>query len=167
MAQSKKRKALILGIGNILLKDEGVGVRAMELFKETYEPTEAVSCVDGGTSGIGLLSLIKDFTHIIIFDAVSSDSPPGTIHRFSGKDLEKGPPLKTTAHQLGVKDLLLLSAFEGHRPEVSIIGIVPGNISAGLALTPLIKGKLPEAIEAAAEELTRFGFKVKKRKKDA
>lgn len=160
-----RKKALVLGIGNILLRDEGLGVKAIDFFEQTYDLPEGVSCVDGGTAGIKLLSLLKEFTHIIIIDAVASrKEKPGAIIRFGGKDLELVPPLKTTAHQLGVKDLLTLLKFEGHTPVVRIIGVVPEDISAGMELSQLIKKKLPGIAEAISEELEGFGFKAEKKK---
>lgn len=169
MTLKTKKRALVLGVGNILLRDDGLGVRTAEFFERSYSSGSDVSCLDGGTAGAGLLPLFGEFSHIIIIDALSSDSPPGTIRAFSGEDLiKKGARLKTTAHSIGVKDLLALAAFEGSCPEVSIIGIVPSDISPGLELSDEVMDALPEAARTISRELKRFGFKTAKRKrKDA
>lgn len=164
MVQKTGKKALVLGIGNILLSDEGLGVRAVELFQEQYSFKRDVSCIDGGTAGLGLLSYIRDFTHIIIIDALSAKGAPGAVIRIPGSDIPAWPALKSTsAHQLGVRELLTLARFEGLNPEVTIIGIIPKDISAGLELTPEVKGSLPEAVRLITEELAAFGFKVRKK----
>lgn len=169
LARKTKKRALVLGVGNILLKDDGLGVRTAEFFSHSYSFGSDVSCLDGGTAGAGLLPLFSEFSHIIIIDALSSDSPPGTIYKFSGEDLKKkGARLKTTAHSIGVKDLLDLAAFEGSHPVVSIIGIVPSDISPGLDISDPVREKLPEAAGQISDTLKRFGFKTAKRKrKDA
>lgn len=169
MARKTKKRALVLGVGNILLRDDGLGVRTAEFFAHSYSFGSDISCLDGGTAGAGLLPLFSEFSHIVIIDALSSDSPPGTIVNFSGEDLKKkGARLKTTAHSIGVKDLLELAAFEGSHPMVTIIGMVPAEISPGLEISETVRKALPEAAKAISEELKRFGFKTAKRKrKDA
>ena len=116
-----------------------------------------------------LLSLFNEFSHIIIIDALSSDSLPGTIYTFSGEALKKnGARLKTSAHSIGIKDLLDLAAFEGSCPAVSIIGMVPSDVSPGLELSNAVSERLPEAAKLIADELKRNGLKAAQRKrKDA
>jgi len=87
MAKRKRKKALVLGIGNVLLKDEGLGVRAIEYFAERYSFGKEVTCLDGGTSGLGLLSYIKDFSHLIIVDESLESSSA-----YHGKRSGSGPP---------------------------------------------------------------------------
>lgn len=164
MARKKKHRALVLGIGNILLGDEGLGVRATERFKEAYGFGPDVACLDGGTSGLGLLSYIRDFSHIVIVDAVSASGRPGDIIRIPGDTVESLPALKSSsAHQVGVRDLLSIARFEGLCPEVTVIGIIPADISPSLELTPEARSALPAAAEAIAAELSRFGFKARKK----
>lgn len=160
MARKKRDKALVLGTGNLLLRDEGAGVRATELFERNYSFGPDVVCLDGGTSGLTLLSHIRDYTHILIVDAVRADRPPGSIVRVSGERLSSLAGFAhTSAHQLGVKDLLAIAAFEGLRPEITLIGITPEDISAGMELTVRVREALPLAAEAIREELEKFGFK--------
>jgi hydrogenase maturation protease len=164
MARKKRKKALVLGIGNLLLKDEGLGVRAAESFKRGYSFGAEVVCLDGGTSGLGLLSYIRDYTHLIIVDAVAAKGAPGTILRIPGEKLQSLPYLKpSTAHQIGVRDLLAIARFQGLSPELVVIGIIPKDISAGLELTPEAHKALPLATEAIREELEKFGFKAAKK----
>ncbi len=161
MTERGKRRALVLGVGNILMMDEGLGVRAVELFRKKYGLPADVACVDGGTAGVALLSCIKEFTHIVIIDAVSSGAPPATIHRFRGAEIEGAPPPRTTAHQLGVKELIAIARFEGASPDIILIGVVPENISPGIGLSASVEGALPKAAEMIKDELAGLGFKVR------
>lgn len=160
MARKKRGKALVLGTGNLLLRDEGAGVRATELFEREFSFGPDVTCLDGGTSGLSLLNHIRDYTHILIVDAVRADCPPGTVVRVSGERLAHLPGLQhASAHQLGIKDLLAIAAFEGLKPEITLIGITPEDISAGMELTPRVQEALAIAAEAIREELEKSGFK--------
>ncbi len=162
MAVSSKTRALVLGVGNVLLGDDGLGVRAAELFNKTYDLPGNVECIDGGTAGVNLLSTIEKFNHVIIIDAVSSGSPPATVHRFGPEDLGSAPR-GTTAHGLGVKELLALARFDGARPEITLIGVVPRDVNPGVRLSPPVAGALPEAARMAAEVLCSLGYEAKKR----
>lgn len=165
MARKKRKKALVLGIGNLLLKDEGLGVRVVELFKRDYSFGPEVTCLDGGTSGMGLLTYIQDYTHIIIIDAVRAEGAPGTVLSIPGEKLNSLPTLKSSsAHQIGVKDLLEIARFQGLSPELALVGIIPRDISAGLELTPEAEKAVPLAAEAIRAELEKFGFKAEERR---
>lgn len=164
MHKRKRKKALVLGIGNVLLRDEGLGVRATEYFEGHFSFGTDVVCLDGGTSGLGLLSYIEEYSHVIIVDAVAAKGAPGKVFRIPGEEVQKWPALKSsTAHQIGLRDLLAIADFQGLRPELMIIGIIPKDISAGLELTPAIKKAIPLAAEAIGEELKKFGFKAEKK----
>lgn len=165
MARKKRKKALVLGIGNLLLRDEGLGVRAVEFFKREYGFGPEVACLDGGTSGLGLLTYIRDYTHIIIVDAVRAEGAPGTVISIPGEKLDSLPSLKSSsAHQIGVKDLLAIARFQGLNPELSVIGIIPRDISTGMELTPEAEKAVPLAAEAIRKELEKFGFKAEERR---
>ncbi|MFQ5735574.1 MAG: HyaD/HybD family hydrogenase maturation endopeptidase [Thermodesulfobacteriota bacterium] len=166
MAEREKTMALVLGVGNILMGDEGVGVRAVELFRKTYSLPEDCACIDGGTAGVSLLDYMKEFAHVVIIDAISSGGPPAAIRRFKGDEIDCAPPSRTTAHQIGVKELIVLARFEGASPDVRLIGVVPGRIGPGLRLSAPVEGALPEVARMIARELSALGFNVRK-KEDA
>lgn len=164
MARKMRKKALVIGVGNILLRDEGLGVRAAEYFERNFSFGPEVACLDGGTSGLGLLSYIREYSHLIIVDAVSASGKPGAVIRIPGEKVHGFPSLKSSsAHQIGIRDLLAIARFEGLDPEVVVIGIIPGDISAGLELTPEAEKSLPLAADAIGEELEKFGFRVRKK----
>lgn len=165
MAHKDAGRALVLGVGNILMGDEGLGVRVVELFERDYDLPEGVACVDGGVAGVSLSGYFKDYTHIIIVDAVSSGAAPATIHCFRGTEIKDIPPTATTAHQIGIKELIAISRFEGACPDIILIGIVPRDISFSMGLTPSVEAALPKAAQMIMDELCALGFEV--RRKDA
>lgn len=160
MEEEMTKKALVIGVGNVLMRDEGVGVRAVEHFQRAYLLPPGVACVDGGTAGIALLDYIKGFTHVIIVDAVTSGAPPSTIHRFNGRELEGAPPLRTTAHQIGIKELIAIAGFEGITPRIAVIGVVPEEVAPGIGLSPSVEAVLPQVAERIKDELKASGFEV-------
>lgn len=163
MKKRPEKKALVLGIGNVLMRDDGVGVRSVESFERLYSTGPEIECLDGGTAGSKLVDILSGFTHAVIIDAIKDGSKPGAIRHMKASDILKGNTGLTTAHGIGVKELLALSAFEGREPETSVIGIVPEKVCPGLHLTDTMERLLPEVAGAIASELTAAGFIVKKK----
>ena len=93
--------ALVLGVGNVILGDEGIGVRAVEELQRRYSFPDDVELLDGGTSGIELLRYFDDIEHLLIVDAVSAGHPPGSVLRVEGEDVPATFETRITPHQLG------------------------------------------------------------------
>jgi hydrogenase maturation protease len=110
---------------------------------------------------------MKEYTHIIIIDAIAPNGTPGALYRIPSEALPKAPPLMTTAHQLGVQDMLALAHLEGYNPDVVIIGMEPQDMSPGLDLSPLVQEKLPEIAGMVGDELAKHGVSMKQQGKDA
>jgi len=143
---------LILGIGNIILRDEGVGVRVIEAMKDLQLP-EGVEIADGGTSGADLIDVIADRRKIVVVDAMQADVAPGTIMRFTADDLieQLGPTI--SLHQFGLIDSLLMARQLNCPPrEVIIFGVKPVDVSTGLELSPQVASLVPKLIELAVAE---------------
>ncbi|MCL2154746.1 MAG: hydrogenase maturation protease, partial [Leptospirales bacterium] len=125
----KKKKVLILGVGSILHKDDGLGVFIVNEIIESSAKNKLkdVELADGGTLGYDLLSVMSGREKIVIIDALKIDDTPGSIYRFHAKHLlEKGN--KFTMHDVGVKKIIDMLALTGEEPEIEIIGIVPEDI---------------------------------------
>lgn len=163
MNKRPEKKALVLGIGNVLMGDDGVGVRSVGTFERLYLTGGEIECLDGGTAGAKLADILSGFTHAVIVDAIKDGRRPGSIRRLKSDDILKGDGVLTTAHGIGVRELLALASFEGSAPETSVIGIVPEKVCPGLALSNTIERLLPEIAKAIAFELTAAGFIVKKK----
>jgi hydrogenase maturation protease len=150
---------LILGIGNILLSDEGVGVKAVEELQNRYDCSDAVEIVDGGTSGIELLPYFDDRSHILIIDAVRTGNKPGAIVRIDD------PPAffqnKISPHQIGLADVLGIAIITDSMPKnVTLFGIEPKQLSTGLELSPEVAGNLSQLVDMVVDELKAIGIKV-------
>ncbi len=151
--EKNNRKIVILGIGNVLLTDEGIGVHvANELMK--MELPENVSVVEGGTDGFRLLNVITEADSLIVIDAVKGGGEPGSIYRFNINDVRNVPSgFKTSVHQIGILEVIDLSSLIGKTPHTTIIGIEPKSLEMNLELSPEIKEKVPKIIELVLEEI--------------
>lgn len=144
---------LVLGVGNILLSDEGVGVRVAEALQRMELP-EGVEVLDGGTASMALLDSLRDRDKVIIIDAVKGHHEPGTIYRFTPGDISVHREIITSLHQLGVLDALTHAEYLGHAPQsVIFYGIEPEEMDWGLDLTPRVGAVIPRVIELVLTEL--------------
>ncbi len=152
---------LVLGVGNVLLMDEGVGVRALNELKRRYSFSDDIEFLDGGTAGIELLRHIQNRDHLIIIDAMTCDQPPGTVVRLEGEDVPKAFRIRISPHQLGLSDLLAAAMLTDDLPEKLILfGVEPESIDIGLELTGTVEASLDKLIEAVADELRSMGCSV-------
>jgi len=150
MVQNKK--VIIIGIGNLILRDEGVGVHAVREL-EGRELPSGVEVIDGGTATMDLLSVMRDAKRIIVIDALKGGGGPGTIYRLSPDDLMAETEHPLSLHQVGLLEVLGMARQLGGDPEVVIIGVEPKEISWGMELTSEVQAKLPHVIDAVFEEL--------------
>ncbi len=152
---------LILGLGNILLKDEGVGVRVVERLLERYELPEGVQALDGGSRGLALLNFLEGVSRLLIVDAVQAGKEPGTLIRLEGDEIPAFLSPKVSPHQEGLADLLFAAKVVGLYPEEVVLwGVEPAEIETGLELTPLIASKVDELVDKVIEELRRWGVEL-------
>jgi hydrogenase maturation protease len=154
--------ALVLGIGNILLSDEGVGVKVIEELERRYQFPQEVEVVDGGTSGMELLSRLDNKEHLILIDAVKSGQAPGTAVRVEGEDVPATFMERITPHQLGISDLLATASLTDDLPaKMVLFGIEPKELDLGLSLSAEVENSLDTIINAVIDELHNFGYEVK------
>jgi len=149
---AKNKKVVIIGIGNLILRDEGVGVHAVRALEEQSLPP-GVEVIDGGTATMELLPVIQEAERIIVIDALKGGEQPGTIYRVCPDDLMGETERLLSLHQVGLLEVLGMARQLGGDPEVVIIGVEPKEISWGMELTPEVEAKLPKVIEAVLAEL--------------
>ncbi len=147
-------RTVIIGIGNLLLKDEGVGIHALREIREKTLPP-GVEVLDGGTVGIGLLELLPGAGKVIFIDAAEMGLPPGTVVRFTPEEIRSEPKTaRFSAHEVGLMDVLELAGALGQSPqEVVIIGIQPKEVSWGTDLSPEVQASLSRVVEIVIKEL--------------
>jgi len=148
-----KKSILILGIGNILLKDEGVGVHVVNRIKEMPLPPD-VEVMDGGTMGMNLLYYIEGREKVIVIDTAKAGDPPGTVYRFTDNELAEKREFLRTAHGIDFSDVVKTAKMLGTKPdEIIFIGIEPEDMNEGLELSPLIEKRIPFIIKLVMKEI--------------
>lgn len=145
-------KTVVAGIGNVLLKDEGIGVHVVREMGRMNLP-DSVQLVDVGTSTIDLLSYIEDAEKLIIVDALEGGEEPGTIYRFTPDELILKEETRGSAHQLGPMDTLRMAKKLGRQPSTVIIGVEPEAINWGMDLSPHLGRRMTQIVKAVMREL--------------
>jgi hydrogenase maturation protease len=148
------RKVAVIGVGNLLLKDEGVGIHVLhELEKKSLPP--GVHLFEGGVAGIGLLDFFQGASKVLLIDAADMNRKPGTVLRFTPEDIRtQARELRFSAHEIGVGEVLELAKVLGQSPEeVLIIGIQPKEIDWGTELSPEVQASIPQVLQIIQEEI--------------
>jgi hydrogenase maturation protease len=154
----------LIGLGNILLKDEGVGVHAVEALKRNYDFPEEVRLIDGGTLGLDLLPLIEGAEKILFVDAMDMKKEPGAIAVIEDQEIPSLLEPKLSLHHVGLSDLLFASRFMGNQPaKMALIGIQPETMEMGLDLSPTILHRFEELLETVVGKLREWGLEVKEK----
>ncbi len=154
--------ALVLGIGNLLIGDEGVGCLAVEELIKRYQMPSDVECVDGGTAGFELLPLIDNKDHVILIDALRNDMTPGTVVKIEGEDVPQSFLSSITPHQLGISDVLAAAALTDTLPKKMVLfGVEPKQLDVGIGLSPEVAIGMEKIIKVVVEQLRDFGYEVK------
>ena len=158
MTNSNEKHIMVLGVGNLLFTDEGVGIHAIQTLLEQYEFSQNVSIEDGGVLGINLLGIISEADDLIVVDAIRNGGAPGTLYRLQGDDIPKRILAKNSLHQVDLLEALTLCQALDKVPETVIVGVEPEDIETlGLALTPPVQEKMGDLIAMVLRELDRLG----------
>ena len=149
----------ILGVGNVILRDEGFGVRVAEYLDAHYDFPESVQVVDGGTLGIELTQFVTGTRRLLVIDSINGHAAPGTVFRFEDDAVMEHFQDKISAHEVGIQDVLALLAVTGKKiPEVVVIGAQPYDVEAGVELSEKMRALVPEMARRALEELAAWGI---------
>ena len=160
------KNVLIIGMGNVLMQDEGVGVRTVEELECRYEIPDGVTVIDGGTTGMELFEPIRHCDHLIVADAVNTGDPSGSVVRIVNDGIPAFFQTKLSNHQLGLSDLLALLTLKGELPKhIAIIGMVPYSLENRLGLTPESTAGLDRMVEMVVAELCGLGIQPRKRER--
>jgi len=150
---------LILGLGNLLCSDDGVGVVAAQMIAETRSVPEGVQVLDGGTLGLALLPYLEDAAQAILVDAIETDAPPGTLVRLEGDEVGPAVASRLSVHQVGVADLIEAARWRDRiPPTLVLLGIVPATTELRVDLSPAVQAALPALLDSICGEAARLGF---------
>ena len=149
---------LVIGMGNVLMQDEGIGVRAVEELEARYSVPKNVRVVDGGTTGMELFEPMRECDCLVITDAVNASVPPGSLVRIANEEINAFFQTKLSNHQLGLSDLLALLKLKGEAPRhIAIIGMVPHSLENRLGLTEAAAAGLEGMLDMLVAELAGLG----------
>ena len=156
---------LLLGLGNILLGDEGLGIRALEKLQEGYGLPDTIQVLDGGVLGLELLAYAEGITKWLIIDALQTGQAPGTIVRLTGAEVPAALALKLSMHQVGFQEVLALCQLRGTMPSDLVVwGIEPAVLASGVRLSETVVAHLEELVEKVVTELEGWGMKIDSKK---
>lgn len=151
-------RVLVLGIGNLLNADEGVGVHAVRALQAEHgDRYPQVSFLDGGTLGLNLLPLVEDASHLLLLDCVSAGQPGGTIVELAKDEIPIYSGVKMSQHQTTFQEVLGLALLRGRLPEhLHLIGVQPVSLAIGTDLTPQVQAVLPDMVGRASARLDNW-----------
>ena len=159
-----QKKNIVIGVGNMLFKDEGIGIYASEYIKQNYEfDDESLEIIDGGTLGFKLMAYFQEYDNVIILDTVSIEDDIGGIYRLPSDVLLGLGTYRKTAHEVEIVEMLeIVSVLDSHA-KVTIIGIIPADIqSVQIGLTTQMEDKFEEFILNGIKEIESLGIKATK-----
>lgn len=157
-------RVVILGIGNLLLSDESVGVRALEALRDGHHVPPEVSLIDGGTSGMEFLEDLEGVDLLIVLDAIRANRAPGSFIRLAGTEVPVFFRTKLSPHQIGLSDVLASLELLGRAPrEVVVLGVEPLTLETGMQLSAPVAARVPDLVNAAVRELDAHGIRLEPR----
>lgn len=156
----------ILGIGNLLLGDEGFGVHCVQHIEQHYDIPENICVFDGGTAGILLAPFIEQCDRLFVLDVIALDDEPGAVHSFTEEDVRAGNiQTRMSPHQIGMLEILDICKIRGKVPEqVQFITVVPQTLEPGMDLSPLIAGRVTDVIDILMQSLAKLSVSLPEKK---
>ena len=158
---AKATELLVLGLGNVLLGDDGLGAAAVSRLERQYHIPMGVRVEDGGTLGLALLGLLAESDNVILVDAVRAEGPPGTLVRLDGEDVAAAIRERLSPHQVGVADLLDAAQLSGCYPAtVTLLGLVPEIMDLSVIRSRAVENSLDELVKAIVCEVQGLGYEL-------
>ncbi len=159
--ETAEAPVLVLGLGNILLQDEGVGVAVVERLQRRYRVPDEVELLDGGTSGMSLLEDMRNREHVIVVDAVRTGKPPGTEVVLTGDEVPAFLCNKVSPHQLALSDVLANLTLMNESPRhVTVVGMEPLSLETHLGLSEMVADRLQALTDTVIEHIKAAGYEV-------
>jgi hydrogenase maturation protease len=154
-----EKRTAIVGIGNILMSDDGVGVFAVRELQKRYTFPESVKLIDGGTKSLELLPYIEGMERVLFIDAVDFNKHPGYIGELSGEKISEYFSTKLSVHQIALPDLIGVGRLTGMlTEELHLVGIQPLSVNTGYGLTEPIRARVDRLIEKVIEKLKQWNI---------
>jgi hydrogenase maturation protease len=159
MPSPERLTTVVLGLGNMLMADDGVGLAALARLRDEWSLSPEVTLVDGGTWGMNLLPVIEAADRLLVFDAIDVGGKPGTIIRLEGNDVPRFLAQKLSPHQIDLREILALAELRGTLPrQIIALGIQPGRVEMSTDLTPEVEAHLDLLVSFGAALLRQWGI---------
>ena len=153
-----KRGTVVIGLGNPIMGDDGLGLAALEHLQTGFAFPPDVELVDGGTWGMNLLPVIEDASELILIDAIDAGVPPGTFVRLEHDRLPRYLATKISPHQVDLRDVLALAELRGTLPQDTVaLGVQPASVEMRSSLSEIVRAAVPDLAEQVVQELARRG----------
>lgn len=157
MNDNPRKSITILGIGNTLYSDEGIGVHALYALEEKFGTDNQVELFDGSTDGMSLLGPVEDTDYLIVIDAINAGKEGGTILELRGNDIPAYYGIKMSIHQLGFQEVLLAAKLRERFPKnIVMIGMQPTSLELGVGLSEVNEAQLPELLKKIEEQVNEW-----------
>jgi hydrogenase maturation protease len=158
---SESRPTVVIGLGNPLMADDGVGLAALARLRDEWDLPPGVELVDGGTWGMNLLPTIEDAGRVLLLDAIHRQAAPGTLHRLSHDELPRYLATKISPHQVDLHDVLALAELRGTLPsETLAVGLEPERVEMIAELSPVVADGIDRLLALAVAELAAWGHRL-------
>lgn len=158
-------RAVVLGVGNVILADEGVGVRVVEALERDCILPDGVLAIDAGTASMEMLEDLSNLDFLLVVDAIAAGRAPGELVRLAGDEVPVFFRRNLSPHGIGLSDVLASLEFMGAEPkETVILGVQPVSMELSTELTPTIAARVPELVAQVVDELTWRGYDCKSRR---
>ncbi len=155
-ASASPPKVLILGVGNLLLKDDGFGVHFINSLRAIDFPPN-ISVLEAGTVSHQLIPLLHEIGHLIVVDVVEAGDIPGSLFRFSPDDMKFPAEQKVSLHQISLIDVLNMAELTGRKPKTTIIGVQPKDVTSwSVEMSDELKTVIPKVQDLVFDELRKI-----------
>jgi len=150
-------RKVVLGLGNTLNRDEGLGVQALKMLDAQLGKKREFELLDGGVLGLNLLMIVEECRHLLILDAVNAGKPAGTVIELTKEQIPLYAGVKLSQHQITFQEVLGLANIRGYLPEhLHLIGIQPKDISVGIEISATVERALPEVVKRSISILNHW-----------
>lgn len=156
------RPTLVLGCGNLLGADDGVGLAALERLRHRFRFPDGVTLEDGGTWGLNLLPMIEDCGRLLLVDAIDTGQAPATLTVLEREQIPRYLARKVSPHQIDLREVLALAELRGRLPADTVaIGLQPERVEMSTDLSASVAERLDQLVETVVERLTAWGHDIR------
>jgi hydrogenase maturation protease len=168
MSEVPVPETVVIGVGNPLMGDDGLGIAVLELLRNGWHFEPHLELLDGGTWGLNLLPQVESAKRVLFIDAINIDGEPGSLVELEREDIPRFLARKLSPHQIDVKEVLALAELRGTLPEELVaVGLQPDSVEMRTSLSPVLESRLGDVVARVIERLERWGYVVTEVEGDA